>query len=489
MTRAAAYFRVSSEAQSRDDRNSFEVQRAAFARACAERGYDPVADYTDVMSGRRADRPEYQRMLAAARSRAFDVILVTWLDRFGRDDREITLRFLELEAAGVRVEAVEEDVSEFIHLALGAWKAGQESQRLGDRVTFGNLAAARRGVALGRTPYGYVKRWDYTPEGRKTDIRFEVDEARAYWVRWAFHAYAVENRGLKFIARRLSLEAPPKPNGRPWNDAEARQMLTRRRYTGVWTWRVKATARREEQVVELPGAIPAIVSPDLFEQVQQRLAVKATLYGGKTQTSRWLLSGLARCAHCGGPMNGNQVRDPRTKEPRYAYNCVNHRKALAQCAYLNWIPADAVEEAVVRFIEEELADVDRIAGAIEERTNDDRRALLANRAALDEVDRKFARNMRLFDSGAIASEEQLATANRLLAEEQRRLNADRQRLLAAVDGAARRQREVASLPDRLPRLLDPATPTPERKAIIQSVIDRIDLRRGSPPVVHLRTLS
>ena len=81
MTRAAGYFRVSSDAQPREDRNSLDVQRAAFARQCAARGYDPAGEYQDVMSGRRNARPGYQQLLAAARSGDVDVIVVTWLDR------------------------------------------------------------------------------------------------------------------------------------------------------------------------------------------------------------------------------------------------------------------------------------------------------------------------------------------------------------------------------------------------------------------------
>jgi hypothetical protein len=45
--RAAGYFRVSSDAQASDDRNSLDAQRAAFSRHCAQRGYGPGRRDTD----------------------------------------------------------------------------------------------------------------------------------------------------------------------------------------------------------------------------------------------------------------------------------------------------------------------------------------------------------------------------------------------------------------------------------------------------------
>ena len=123
--RAALYARVSTAGQAAEDRNSLAAQQAAYASLCAAEGHDPVVTYTDVESGRRSSRSEYQRMLGDARAGAFDLLVVTFLDRFGRDQWEVMARLGELRTLGVEVVATEEPVQEFIFAALAAYKAGR----------------------------------------------------------------------------------------------------------------------------------------------------------------------------------------------------------------------------------------------------------------------------------------------------------------------------------------------------------------------------
>jgi DNA invertase Pin-like site-specific DNA recombinase len=64
-----------------------------------------------------------------------DVIIVQFLDRFGRNPKEILRRYWELQDRGVSVVATDEDIGEEIVLLIKAGVAGAESRRTSERVS------------------------------------------------------------------------------------------------------------------------------------------------------------------------------------------------------------------------------------------------------------------------------------------------------------------------------------------------------------------
>ncbi len=93
---ALGYFRVSSPGQTGERHSSLETQEARFQEYCQRNNLVAVATFVDVVSGRRDDRKEYRRMLEYAIERGADNIVVQFLDRFGRNPREILQRYWEL---------------------------------------------------------------------------------------------------------------------------------------------------------------------------------------------------------------------------------------------------------------------------------------------------------------------------------------------------------------------------------------------------------
>lgn len=49
---------------------------------------------------------------------------------------------------------------------------------------------------------------------------------------------------------------------------------------------------------------PAILSDSEWQRLQERLTIRRELARGRTHSSDYLLSGILRCGHCGGPMAG-----------------------------------------------------------------------------------------------------------------------------------------------------------------------------------------
>ena len=81
-TRTVLYLRVSTAEQKPD------LQYDGLRTYAAQAGLDVVQDYCDVgVSGRREGRPHLSALMAAARNREIDCVLVWKFDRFARSPR------------------------------------------------------------------------------------------------------------------------------------------------------------------------------------------------------------------------------------------------------------------------------------------------------------------------------------------------------------------------------------------------------------------
>jgi len=94
--RAVGYFRVSDPKQTGERHSSLDTQEARYRSRCERDSLTPITTFTDVQTGRRDDRKEYRRMLEFVKQGGADVIVVQWLDRFGRHPKEILRRYWEL---------------------------------------------------------------------------------------------------------------------------------------------------------------------------------------------------------------------------------------------------------------------------------------------------------------------------------------------------------------------------------------------------------
>ncbi len=130
---AVAYCRVSTPGQAGERNVSLEVQEAAFQDYCQRHNRTALRVFTDIASGRKDDRREYQAMLEYVDKYHPDEVVVLFLDRFGRNPREILRRYWQLEEAGTTVESINEDLKEELMLLLRAGIAGQDSKRTSER--------------------------------------------------------------------------------------------------------------------------------------------------------------------------------------------------------------------------------------------------------------------------------------------------------------------------------------------------------------------
>jgi len=142
-----AYYRVSTDRQGQSGLG-LEAQRAAVQQHRA--GVQPDAEFTEVESGRKADRPQLEAALAYARKHKATLV-VAKLDRLARDVKLI----LTIVDSGVQVKFIDlPDIDTSspvgrLMLTVMASLAEFEAARIGERTSAALQAAKARGVVLG----------------------------------------------------------------------------------------------------------------------------------------------------------------------------------------------------------------------------------------------------------------------------------------------------------------------------------------------------
>ena len=149
-----AYYRVSTERQGQSGLG-IEAQKAKVQQMAAERGAVVVAEFIEVESGRKNDRPELAAALEEARRRGA-AVAVAKLDRIARD-AEFVLRLSREAAANGMAGFLFADLPDVdattaagrMVLTVMASVAEFEARRISERTKEALAAAKARGVKLG----------------------------------------------------------------------------------------------------------------------------------------------------------------------------------------------------------------------------------------------------------------------------------------------------------------------------------------------------
>jgi len=87
--RAFVYCRVSTDEQSQDDHYSLALQEERCRGYAQQKGWQIAKVRKDVASGKDAERPGYQELLADVHASAVDVVITCRLDRLSRNVRDV----------------------------------------------------------------------------------------------------------------------------------------------------------------------------------------------------------------------------------------------------------------------------------------------------------------------------------------------------------------------------------------------------------------
>lgn len=274
---ALIYRRVSKEDMAREGM-SLPAQLAETRRYCAERGWLIGAEFEDVLSGLRDDRPQYRALLAEVRRLRTNnqavVVVVAALDRLGRRFLERVRAREELKALGVATHSVREggEVSDLVANVLAS-VAEEEVRRLKERVTAVRRHAISNGYRpVGRSAWGY--RWrQATPEERQSGAPqkvLEIDADRAPYVLELGQRVA-DGQSVRAAARWVQSLPAEVRDHREWTLTGVLKLLRAPVY-------VARPDDGDADVLARPvGRWPAIYSDDLWLRIQERIAGHARL--------------------------------------------------------------------------------------------------------------------------------------------------------------------------------------------------------------------
>ena len=148
--RTAIYGRVSTTEQ------NATMQLNELRAYCQRRQWEIAEEYVDTgVSGAKESRPALNRLLADAKRRKFDAVLVYRYDRFARSLRHLVNALSEFDALGIHFVSLHEGVDTSTpngRLVFGIFASIAEFERelIRGRVRSGLAAARAKGKLLGR---------------------------------------------------------------------------------------------------------------------------------------------------------------------------------------------------------------------------------------------------------------------------------------------------------------------------------------------------
>jgi site-specific DNA recombinase len=319
--RAAIYARVSTPSQT--EAGTIEQQLARLREYVDEQGWvlDPDHVYCDDgYSGANLNRPGLDQLRDRAAFNEFDIVVILTPDRLTRNFVHQMIMMEELQQRQIAIQFVDRPMSDDPHdrllLQIRGAVAEYERTLIADRMRRGRLMKYKAGQRLpwSRVPYGYHTdpACPCDPEG------VQLDEVEALMVRQIFAWYLEPGATIYRVAKRLTDLGVPTPLGKDrWWTSTVRGILKNSAYRGL------AYANRERTVTPkqrqsalrpvgprgkttvlrpeeewIPIEVPAIVTPEIFEQVQAKLAQNQRMASRNNKTHQYLLRGLVSCGLC-----------------------------------------------------------------------------------------------------------------------------------------------------------------------------------------------
>ena len=334
---AVIYARYSSDNQREE---SIEGQIRECTAYAEKNGFTVVKHYIDrAISAKTDNRPQFQQMIKDSERGIFDIIIVWKLDRFAQNRYDSARYKTQLKRNGVKLVSATEVISAgpegiILESVLEGY-AEYYSADLSEKVVRGMTENALKGIYNGGTiPFGYM-----------------IDETRHYqpdplltpYVEQTFQKY-VDGATMTDLRDWLKAHNIKNSMGGEMSYNTIQRMLSNRRYIGELHLR---------DVVQ-PNVIPALVSEELFNKVQEKLTKNKKAPARHKAEESYLLTTKLYCGKCGALMFGESGVSHTGKMYTY-YKCAaaKKKKSCDKKAVRKQWPEDLVVNETMKLVEDD----------------------------------------------------------------------------------------------------------------------------------------
>ena len=444
-----------------------------------------------------SDRPDFNRMIQAAKQKKFQIILCKSQSRFTRD-MELVEKYIHglFPVWGIRFIAVADNADTEVK---GNKKARQINglvnewylEDLSENVRMVFDLKRREGKYIGGFPiYGYRK----DPADKNHII---PDPEAAEVVRQIFQL-SLAGRGRQNIAALLNRQGVPNPTrykaergwtcSHPvkndhglWNKTTIWRILRNEMYTGVMIQgRRKKVSYKSKVIIDTPedqwyrveGTHEAIIDRATFEAVQRGLRLR-TKNDGSGEAH--LLSGLVKCADCGSTMskcsNGKQsyLRCKLYADSGRQKLCTRHSVRLDRLIEL---VSERIRAYVRTYYELDANDIQPRKDARREALEQERKTL----AAQLEKRSQALKALYLDKVAGVIGEGQFVELNESFLHEKSRL----EQRLGRIDGELERREQPRQQADLMAKARELLKLETVPRELVVGLIDRIEISERDP---------
>lgn len=448
-----------------------EVQRVAISDYAASRGYNLIASswapdgFAEGIdeSGSRARSawwPRLDQAVAAVEDGDYDVILVWKFSRTARHRLRWAVALDRVESAGGRLESATEQLDittsagRFARGVLGELNAF-EAERIGE--TWKEAHAKR--VRSGRPHTGKPK-WGYLYD---RDRKLHTPDPEAGPVLAELYRRYIAGESIYTLVRWLNAHGYRTLEGNTWRDRTLRRVLDSGFGAGLFV-----SGGELHQGIHDPVIDPATWQAFLDARTRRR-ALPA-----RTVRSQYLLSGMVRCARCGGPMVAGVHGSTRQAK----FRCQEGKERGPEHCAGGYVTAALLERRVFEWLQERAGRVD--VARHEVVAVDARRTSLRHEG--DRVARELLRSEQALTRLAVQHAE-APLPGPVYAQARAELEEQSQRLQAALEVARVEERGMVDDPaGQAATLLDAwdVWPVEGRREGLRTLIRKVHVVTGRP---------
>ena len=325
MDKVVIYARVSSKEQEAEG-YSIPAQVTFLKEYASKNNYLISKEFKDIETAKKAGRIQFNNMLNFVKEHpTVKTILVEKTDRLLRNMFDFATIDRLMESSNIEVHLVKENVilsresrsnDKFI-FGIKALMAKNYSDNLSEEAKKGMQEKAKQGIYPSSAPYGYLN----VKENGKSIIA--VDNQAAPFVKKIFELYATGSFSLLSLRKKMIADGMVYRSGKCFYRSTIVTMLKNPFYTGVFLWKGKLYENASHE---------ALISAELFEQVQQKLL---SPYKSKSKKHLFPYTNLITCGVCGCSLTAE------IKKGKYIYyHCTGYRGNCKQ----PYIKQEAIEQ-------------------------------------------------------------------------------------------------------------------------------------------------